>query len=205
MIANIIIVKEQILPRASKAAKEKTHKNLLENAAQQLRLNGYAGLNLSEVMTSAGMTHGGFYRHFKNKEDLAISATRRAFDAFISKLEYDLEVLSARDALDLFVERYLSMKHLQNPANGCPVAALSGGAHRCSVAERAALETGTRSLIALIDTALAGCTPPIQLSGAALLGALSGALNLARLQTQTAEQEAILIAAQRHMRVVGVL
>ncbi len=193
------------MPRVSKAAKEKTHENLLENAAQQLRLNGYAGLNLSEVMTSAGMTHGGFYRHFKNKEDLAISATRRAFDAYISRLEHDLETMSARDALGCFVERYLSMKHVQNPASGCPVAALSGDVHRCSAAERAALETGTRSLIALIDTALAGCTPPIQMSGAALLGALSGALNLARLQTQAAEQEAILVAAQRHMRVVGVL
>lgn len=193
------------MPKKSKAEKAKTHEALLSFAADQLRQGGYGRLNASEVMKAAGMTHGGFYRHFKSKEDLGASATKEAFSTFIARLEQDLETGSAQEALRCFVDRYLSVKHLQSLSSGCPVAALCSDALRCSGAERQELEAGTKRLTNLLDKALSLSSPQVGLTGSSLLGLLSGTLNLARLQSDPVEQEATLASARMVLVASGVV
>ena len=193
------------MPRKSKAEKAKTHEALLSIAADRLRQGGYSGLNVSEVMQAAGMTHGGFYRHFKSKEDLGASATKQAFAGFITRLEQDLEAGPAPEALNRFVDRYFSVQHLQSLSTGCPVAALAGDALRCSVAERQELEVGAERLISLLDKALAQMSTGAGLTGGSLMGLLSGTLNLARLQSDSAEQVAILASARQILVSTGAI
>lgn len=191
------------MPRTSKAEKAKTHETLLAIASEQLRQNGFAGFGVSDVMHAAGLTHGGFYRHFKNREDLAVSATERAFSEFIARLEQDLETAPEGEALPRFIDRYLSVPHLETPAKGCPVATLTAEADRCSALERAEIARGTERLITLLERALrqAGVT---EVSGATLLAVLAGAINLARLRSRDGSQEAALAEARGAVRALGI-
>jgi TetR/AcrR family transcriptional repressor of nem operon len=182
------------MARTSKADKAKTHETLLTVAAAQLRLRGFTGLNVSDVMKAAGLTHGGFYRHFTNKEDLAIAATRRAFSTFIERLEQDLASYPPSDALKRFVDRYLTIEHLANISGGCPVAALAADANRCTDAEHAALESGTNQLVELLDTAMGQRGQAKHMSGSALIALLSGTVNVARMQSEPDHQNQTLAA-----------
>ena len=180
------------MARTSKAEKAKTHEKLLEIASSQLRANGFSGLRVPDVMQAAGMTHGGFYRHFKSKEDLATQATKRAFATFASRLEDDMRTQPPALALDRFLDRYLSLGHVRSLSSGCPIAALGTEAPRCSAGERSELETGTNRIIDLLDGALQQVMNPQGFTGSSILAVLVGTLNLARLQNDPKQQQQLL-------------
>jgi len=54
----------------SRAAKAATHDRILDIAAARIRRDGINGLAIAELMKEAGLTHGGFYRHFDSREQL---------------------------------------------------------------------------------------------------------------------------------------
>jgi TetR/AcrR family transcriptional repressor of nem operon len=84
-------------------------------------------------MHAAGMTHGGFYKHFKSKNDLARAAIRFAFDEIAERFDRR-EAAGGRDAaLAAYVEEYLSAAHIAHSGAGCPVAALGADAGRNSI------------------------------------------------------------------------
>ena len=58
------------MPRMSEAEKQKSHRRILDAAARLFRERGIEATSVADVMKAAGMTHGGFYRHFDSKEDL---------------------------------------------------------------------------------------------------------------------------------------
>ncbi|MGB0904935.1 MAG: TetR family transcriptional regulator, partial [Mangrovicoccus sp.] len=66
------------MARQSKAEKQKSHARILEAAAQVFREKGIEATSLADVMTAAGLTHGGFYRHFASKEALVAAAFHHA-------------------------------------------------------------------------------------------------------------------------------
>src|SRR5260370_26783261 len=67
--------------RKSKSEAAQTRRHILTTASQEFRRNGVNGTGLADLMSAAGLTHGGFYRHFKNKEHLAAEALTSALDA----------------------------------------------------------------------------------------------------------------------------
>lgn len=50
--------------------KAEIHKHIVSTASMQLRKHGVNGIGLAQLMKEAGMTHGGFYAHFKSKDVL---------------------------------------------------------------------------------------------------------------------------------------
>ena len=54
----------------SQTAKAETHKRIVKIAAKRLRENGLAGVGIAELMKEAGLTVGGFYKHFDSRDDL---------------------------------------------------------------------------------------------------------------------------------------
>jgi AcrR family transcriptional regulator len=68
----------------------------------------------------AGMTHGGFYRHFQTKDDLVIEALRRAFDEFVQPLERRQQIEAPHTVAAEYRSLYLSGQHVQNPGQACP-------------------------------------------------------------------------------------
>src|SRR5512140_3077590 len=62
--------------RASR--KEEVHQRILHVASEAVRLHGFDGVGVAEIMKRAGLTHGGFYAHFDSKSDLLAAAVDKA-------------------------------------------------------------------------------------------------------------------------------
>src|SRR5271156_1404514 len=66
--------------RKSREEAAQTRKRIVSAAAAEFRRNGVVATGLKELMGAAGLTHGGFYKHFESKDDLVAEATTAAMD-----------------------------------------------------------------------------------------------------------------------------
>src|SRR5215208_5081173 len=57
--------------------KRDTREKILESARRLFNREGYSGVSIEEIMSDAGLTHGGFYRHFSGKDELYAAAVRQ--------------------------------------------------------------------------------------------------------------------------------
>jgi TetR/AcrR family transcriptional repressor of nem operon len=110
--------------------KQRTKSKILEAAARRLRSDGPDGATVGDIMADAGLTHGGFYAHFKGKDDLAASAFRHAAGDARERWFDGLERVAGGDLLRWLAGRYLTPAHRDDRAEGCVFAALSGDAAR---------------------------------------------------------------------------
>src|ERR1700719_2129407 len=94
-----------------------TRKRIVQAAARQFREKEIAATGLAELMKAAGLTHGGFYKHFASKDQLVAEATAAAVDPLLKEI-------AAHPTFKSAVAAYLSPRHRDNPASGCPLAAL---------------------------------------------------------------------------------
>lgn len=127
--------------RVSSEEKERSRDRILAAAGRLMRENGIAGSSVGDIMKAAGMTHGGFYRHFASKDDLLAASLTAAFDAFARPL-LDAPGDRAQDAAKLFRTRYLSADHRASPGVGCPAAALGSEISRSNKAVQDAFRDG---------------------------------------------------------------
>src|SRR3954451_20268126 len=103
--------------RKSREEAAQTRKRIVEAASCEFRKNGIVATGLNDLMKAAGLTHGGFYKHFESKDQLVAEACAEALDAMIG-------VMSAHPTIDDAVAAYLSTRHRDDPASGCPLAAI---------------------------------------------------------------------------------
>ena len=102
-----------------------TRRKIVKDAARRLRAEGFGGAAVSTVMKDAGLTHGGFYKHFASKEDLVMESVRDAFREIAGFLASIAEKSAPGTAWKAIVRTYLSAEHCDHPEAGCPVAALA--------------------------------------------------------------------------------
>src|SRR5437763_11154076 len=110
--------------RYSLEHKAQNHEKILSVAARSFREHGGDSSGIGTVMKKVGLTKGGFYRHFKSKDDLFVEAVARALDEMGRGT---LEVANSApegQALRAIIERYLSVGHLNSPGSGCVRATL---------------------------------------------------------------------------------
>jgi TetR/AcrR family transcriptional repressor of nem operon len=105
--------------------KAETHEKILAAAARSFREHGAEMNGIGQVMKELGLTKGGFYRHFESKGDLYAAAVARAFEELGDRLAAVAEAAPKGGGLRAVIEHYLSAKHLNDPGNGCPLAALA--------------------------------------------------------------------------------
>jgi TetR/AcrR family transcriptional regulator, transcriptional repressor for nem operon len=67
--------------RKSKIEAAETRRHIINTAAKEFRREGVSGTGLADLMATAGLTHGGFYRHFKSKDHLVAEAVTSALDS----------------------------------------------------------------------------------------------------------------------------
>ena len=70
--------------------KKQTRERILRCAHQLFNRRGFTDVSIDEIMAAAGLTRGGFYHHFKTKEDLLLQIY-----AFMSK-----HVIAAGDEVE---------------------------------------------------------------------------------------------------------
>jgi TetR/AcrR family transcriptional repressor of nem operon len=161
--------------------KEETHKALLKVAAVHLREKGPDRLSVASVMKSAGLTHGGFYAHFKSKDALLNETLAEIFGKSKRRVQRLLEGLPPKHALATYIDFYVAARHRDDPANGCALTALSSDMPRQSKKFRAAYEAGVKSLAGFLAERMqaAGIAEAEQLAPS-ILAAMAGAVSMAR-------------------------
>lgn len=105
--------------------KVQIHQKIVRDASQRVRVEGLTGAAVSAVMRDAGLTHGGFYKHFGSKDELLMESVREAFREIADSLAQAAENSSPEVAWKTIVKAYLSPKHCDHAERGCPLAALA--------------------------------------------------------------------------------
>jgi TetR/AcrR family transcriptional repressor of nem operon len=162
--------------RKSKDDKAKSHERIVEVAAARVREAGVDGPGVAEIMSAAGLTHGGFYKHFASRDELVAEALDSALAEGRRKMAEVTD--GASDPLAKFVSWYLSPEHVDNPAAGCAVAALASEMPRSNPELRHAFTQQTEHYLETLERLLGDEGSREQ--AAAALAALVGGLILAR-------------------------
>ncbi|KQQ17633.1 TetR family transcriptional regulator [Methylobacterium sp. Leaf123] len=175
------------MPRVSQEQAKLNRQRVVEVASSLFRERGLNGIGVVDIMAAAGLTHGGFYGQFANKEALAAEA----FDAAIRD-EYEAN-------LDAFIENYLSLGHVRTPGRGCPVAALVSdiGREPAGSALRSRFTHAVKGLAGLIADRLPKATKERRRQRALIaLSTMVGAVVLARGVDDEALADELLTAAR---------
>src|SRR5262245_46218000 len=110
--------------RKSKNESAETRKRIVEAASAEFRRNGVEGTGLSDLMAAAGLTHGGFYKHFGSKEQVVEEAFTAASESMAEAMKRTMSASPGERGLHAMIGEYLSIKHHDDVAGGCPFAAL---------------------------------------------------------------------------------
>ena len=166
--------------RMSREAMARHHDEIVAAAARMLRERGIEGTSVADLMQAAGLTHGGFYRHFETKEALVAEASEVAFDGMLASIDANFGKLGPADGLKRYISRYLSSVHVREPGAGCPVAGFGADAARAGPAVRKTFADRIRKLIDKLATALHGSAAERQAKAATTCAMLVGAVVIAR-------------------------
>ena len=133
--------------RMSREAAAESKARIVATASKLLRARGLEGASIADVMAAAGMTHGGFYKHFETKDDLNAAAVDVAFREIVDRFDTRERADGVEAAIRAYAEEYLSSGHVEQPDLGCPVAALGADAGRRPEALSAEFAAGAEALI----------------------------------------------------------
>jgi TetR/AcrR family transcriptional regulator, transcriptional repressor for nem operon len=142
----------------SKAEKAKTHKRIVSIAAKRFREDGLAGIGIAELMKEAGLTVGGFYKHFKSRDALVAEALSSALEMWKGQVEAAASG-GPPVTYESLVDDYLSEAHRNHPGTGCPVSALAGEIARSDKRTRAVVTRQIRDNIELLTTLILNTNP----------------------------------------------
>ena len=177
--------------RVSRAAAAESRARIVAEASRVLRARGVAGASVAEVMQAAGMTHGGFYKHFDSKDALLAEATASAFAEAAARFDRRAARQGVEAAAAAYSAEYLSPAHIAHPERGCPLAAFGAEAGRHPEALSQAFAAGVEALV----ERLSGAGAPRDRAMRRLL-ILLGAVVAARAVGAGALRQEILAAAK---------
>lgn len=156
-------------------------RRIVETAARLFRRDGIDNVAVADLMKEAGFTHGGFYNHFQNKDELAKEAIAYAFDQFAGGLS--LRIAQSQDPAAMLAEafaNYLSPTHRDALEGGCPTAALPIDSARHEEAIQSAFADGLETYLAAFTQSLGTSGPLSREQAMGVLSQLVGALILSR-------------------------
>ena len=176
----------------SRAEKAKTHKRIVSIASKKFREEGLAGVGIAELMKKAGLTVGGFYKHFDSRDDLVAEAVSSAFGGWKRRVD---AAASGGPPVSLakLIDDYLNAAHRDDPGTGCAFSALAPEIARSDKRTRALATEQVRNDIQLIAGLIPGRDAHAVRSQAILtFSALVGAMSLARTVSDEALSREIL-------------
>jgi len=105
--------------------KAEIHQKIVKDASRRVRTEGITGAAVSAVMRDAGLTHGGFYKHFGSKDELLMESLSEAFQEIADRLAHAGEQSQPETAWKAIVKTYLSPEYCDHIEYGCPLTALA--------------------------------------------------------------------------------
>jgi TetR/AcrR family transcriptional regulator, transcriptional repressor for nem operon len=117
--------KHPMVMRYQPGHKAEIHQKIVKDASERVRAEGLNGAAVSTVMRDAGLTHGGFYKHFASKDELLIESLKEGFREIIDTLVRAAEQSPPGEAWKAIVKTYLRPEMCEHPEHGCPLATLA--------------------------------------------------------------------------------
>jgi TetR/AcrR family transcriptional regulator, transcriptional repressor for nem operon len=183
------IIFEEVQMGYSQAQKEKTHERIVAIASKRFREKGLARFGIVELMKEAGLTVGGFYKHFDSRDELVAEALSDAFGVWQRQKGAAELTLS----LEKLIDDYVSDVHRKNPGAGCAFSALAPEIARSDKQTRALTSDQVKADLELIVGLLPNKDKRKARSRAILtFSALVGAMSLARAVSDEALSREIL-------------
>jgi TetR/AcrR family transcriptional repressor of nem operon len=185
--------------RRSRQEAARTHARIVERAAMLFRERGLDGIGLADLMHEAGLTHGGFYKHFGSKDELTAEACAHGLAESLRRLRHRVEQNPA-DPLAAVIEEFLSLEHVEDAGRGCTVAALGSDMFRCATKTREAFTKGVSALIdALAELQPAGSAKARHEAAMTTFAAMLGTVVLARGVTDPALRAELIESMRRRL------
>lgn len=169
---------------------------IVRNTARKLRAEGLSGPGVASVMKASGLTVGGFYKHFRSKDDLFAEAIAQGFAESNEKIRSALQHVPREDKWKELVRLYLSAEHCDHPDTGCPVAALAPEIARAKFTVRKRISGLMKELVEFMP----GATAREQERNLFVIySAMAGAVSVARLLTERADRQKVLASMRDHL------
>jgi TetR/AcrR family transcriptional repressor of nem operon len=120
--------------------KSKTHERIVKSASRQFRARGLSGPGVARVMHASGLTVGGFYKHFRTKDDLVTEAVAESLRDVRERMLSSAKQVPAAEVWKRMITKYLSIEHCEHPEVGCPIPALAPEISRTKPSVRKRIE-----------------------------------------------------------------
>jgi TetR/AcrR family transcriptional repressor of nem operon len=186
--------------KKSRIEAAQTRRRILKTAAAEFRRKGIHGTGVNDVMAAAGLTHGGFYRHFASKDQLVAEACAAALASIGEANEASAGPAAGNAAFETVLTDYLSTDHRDNLSDGCVLACLGSELARSENATRAAATAGFLKLVDIFARQYRRSNPETAKARALIaVSAMIGAMTMARIVTDAKLSRVILRHTKEHL------
>ena len=135
-----------------------TRARIVTSARKLFNRLGFDGVTIGDIMKDAGLTHGGFYRHFESKSDLYAEV----LDCFFTNPEWSCgwkgmeEFDETAEMAPQIIRAYLSNAHFDDVENACPMVALPSDVARASDNAKRAYRAAFEGMVAILEQGTSG-------------------------------------------------
>ena len=180
--------------RKSREEAARTRKRIVTAAAREFREHGIVATGLNDLMKAAGLTHGGFYKHFESKDQLVAEACAEAVETMIEFVK------NAAAGGTPVAKTYLSISQRDNPGAGCPLSAIGSELGRSDEKTRAVATEGFLKLVNIMAGQF-GKAKPSDARRRALVAVstMIGAVTMSRMVTDPELSAEILREAEKSL------
>ncbi|MFQ5626038.1 MAG: TetR/AcrR family transcriptional regulator [Methyloligellaceae bacterium] len=134
--------------------KAQTRARIVVGARKLFNRRGFAEVSIDEIMGEAGLTRGGFYNHFRNKDELYAEAVGQILTCHSSGKSDDVDIDFQAEPKVLarqIIAAYLSERHFSDIDGSCPLIALPSDVARGGEAVKQAYRQVLNAMIGLFE------------------------------------------------------
>jgi TetR/AcrR family transcriptional regulator, transcriptional repressor for nem operon len=176
-----------------------TRQRIVAAAQTEFRRHGIEGCGLTGLMAAAGLTQGGFYKHFASKAQLVAESTTAAVDTQVEQMQSLPAEPGPAGEFKAMVNGYLSASH-RDGDNGCPYAGLGSELARGEPQVKNASVEGFERMVGLLSQPLEDSATSTARDQALLtMCAMMGALTVSRIAAGQALSDEVLAVVQRQL------
>ena len=180
--------------------KKRTHRKIVRNASRKLREKGLNGPAVATLMKASGLTHGGFYKHFRSRDDLVVEAIEESLDELREKLVNAAKQAGSGQGWKAMVRGYLTLELCDRFDEGCPVAALAPDMARTRPALKQRISAAILKLREELLPFMPGRTAEAKAANfLAIFSSMVGTIALARTMPDPAVRQRILDSVRDHL------
>lgn len=180
--------------------KVRTHRKIVRNASRKLREKGLNGPAVATLMKASGLTHGGFYKHFRSRDDLVVQAIEESLRELREKLVSAAKEARPGEGWKAMVKSYLTLDLCDRFDEGCPVAALAPDMARTRPALKRRISAAILKLRQELLPFMPGRDAEARAANSlAIFSSMVGTIALARTMPDPAVRQRILDTVRDHL------